>query len=259
MTSFVIKIIAIISMLFDHSSDILIGQTSILNVLGRIAFPLFAFQLVIGYSHTSNFKKYFLRLLGFAIISQIPYSIMSNIVVGSYFYLNIFFTLAFGILAMYILDFKLEDIYLLFNKFNLSATKTTSSNNVNHSLNILLIISKLILISCILAIAQFFNFDYQAWGIILILTIYLFYKPSKDIKNNLSFAFIYSLVCITRFIPYFSTLPLNWLIAEIMFTILPVIFMILYNGNKGKSLKYFFYLFYPLHLIILEILHYFFI
>ena len=58
MSSFVIKLIAIITMLCDHSGDAIIGHFSILNIIGRIAFPLFCFQIVVGYKHTKNVKKY---------------------------------------------------------------------------------------------------------------------------------------------------------------------------------------------------------
>ena len=73
MSSFVLKIIAIISMFLDHLSYSIYGHFSWLNYLGRLAFPIFAFQITEGYSHTKDLKKYFLRLGIFALISQIPY------------------------------------------------------------------------------------------------------------------------------------------------------------------------------------------
>ena len=65
--------IAIVSMVFDHTGYILFKNFSWMNYIGRLAFPIFAFQLTEGYSYTKNLKKYFLRLFIFAIISQIPY------------------------------------------------------------------------------------------------------------------------------------------------------------------------------------------
>ena len=70
MSSFIIKIIAIISMLFDHTNDVFIGHLSVLNLIGRIAFPLFSFQLVVGYTYTHNIKKYISRMFIFALISD---------------------------------------------------------------------------------------------------------------------------------------------------------------------------------------------
>lgn len=71
MSLFVLKIIGILSMFIDHYHYI-IGGPEILNIIGRMAFPIFSFSLGEGYFHTGNFKKYFGRLFFFAVISQIP-------------------------------------------------------------------------------------------------------------------------------------------------------------------------------------------
>lgn len=73
MTSFKLKIIAIITMVCDHFGDALFSVISPLNFIGRMAFPIFAFQLSEGYIHTKNIKRYLLRIFVFAIISQIPF------------------------------------------------------------------------------------------------------------------------------------------------------------------------------------------
>ena len=52
------KIIAIITMFCDHFGDFYFGSTTVLNYIGRFAFPIFAFQASIGFDHTKNFKKY---------------------------------------------------------------------------------------------------------------------------------------------------------------------------------------------------------
>ena len=54
MTSFILKCIAMISMLIDHTSVAYFGQTTLFNVIGRIAFPIFAFQISEGYIHTKK-------------------------------------------------------------------------------------------------------------------------------------------------------------------------------------------------------------
>lgn len=265
MSSFIIKIIAIISMICDHTGDILIGHNSILNVIGRIAFPLFAFQLVIGYAHTRNKAKYFVRLLLFAIISQIPYSIMSNIISGSYFYLNIFFTLATGVLAMTIYDLDLNAYSYKYIPIQLKEKFISFRNNHSNNYKIYSASLKVLFICLLLSISEILNFDYEAWGVLLILIIHIFYKNkfyniSNDKKiYDIIFIVVYSLICVARFIPYWNLLPSQRLFPEIIFTILPIAFMYMYNGKKGPSLKYFFYIFYPLHLIILEMLYYFFI
>ena len=77
MSTFVIKIIAIITMFCDHLSRVIYGggETTFLNYIGRFAFFLFCFQLVLGYKKTKSLKKYMLRLLVIGIISQIPYTL----------------------------------------------------------------------------------------------------------------------------------------------------------------------------------------
>ena len=60
MTSFVLKIIALITMFIDHLGYAIYGKFSYLNYIGRIAFPIFAFQISEGFVHTKNIKKYFI-------------------------------------------------------------------------------------------------------------------------------------------------------------------------------------------------------
>ena len=288
MSSFIIKIIAIISMLFDHTNDVFIGHLSVLNLIGRIAFPLFSFQLVVGYTYTHNIKKYISRMFIFALISQIPYSLFIHIYTGTYFELNIFFTLATSLICMYILSSKNIYIYL-----------------------------KLLYISICLIIAYYLKFDYSIFGILYPLFIFVFYpyqekfgknrfspssflcmdndshlmnnnyiKNIKNIKdpvttnNNLNNNFNHnsnhnsshnfsnnsiikllffiagtlalSIVKYVKLIPLIST---SWFIGLVLFTFIPAIIMIFFNGKKGPSLKYIFYIFYPAHLLLLELIY----
>ena len=229
MSSFVLKMIAIITMFCDHAGDAIVGYLSILNVIGRMAFPIFAFQLVIGYLNTRDLKKYATRLGLFALISQIPFSLLMYICRADIFTLNIFFTLSLGILALVVYD-KMQNKYL-----------------------------KWLFIVLIICLGDLANVDYGYWGVLLILFIYLFCPSIKnagllqDKKALKYFIFItgYFLLCILRYVEYYNLLPITWICTLIFFTFLPFIFMLLYNGKKGPSLKYFFYAFYPLHLIIL--------
>jgi len=84
-------------MIIDHIGYVLFPSQIILRVIGRMAFPIFAYHLVVGYKNTSNHKNYVARLSIFAIVSQIPFSYFGG---G----LNIFFTLILGILAIYLLE-----------------------------------------------------------------------------------------------------------------------------------------------------------
>ena len=157
MSSFAIKLIAIITMFCDHFGDAILGRFSVLNIIGRIAFPLFCFQIVIGYKHTKNINKYIIRLLLFGIISQIPFSLFTYSYTGRFDLLNVYFTLAFGLLAVYLLDIlpkKYKFIAVVFDIF-------------------------------LMIIAEFLQTDYGWFGVCLIICIYLFYNDTKtDITKN---------------------------------------------------------------------------
>ena len=264
MSSFVIKLIAIITMFCDHSGDAIIGQFSFLNVIGRIAFPLFCFQIVIGYKHTKNVNKYLLRLFLFGLISQIPFSLFTYSYLGRIDLLNVYFTLVLGLLAIYILD--------VFPK----------------KLKFLAIILDIVL----MIIAEFSQTDYGWFGVLLIISIYLFYndkslskvknnsfnsnttnnfndtlqyldKESKKsensityFNNNILFVIVFFALVVIKFSNYFVIGYYNLALLQIIGTFFPVIFMLLYNGKKGPSLKYLFYAFYPVHLLILVAIHY---
>ena len=103
MSAFVLKIIAVISMTCDHLSYLIFGKFSFLNYIGRIAFPIFAYQITEGYIHTHSLKQYFLRLFMFALISQIPFMLFTSMFSSS-FHLNIFFTLSLGLISIVVYE-----------------------------------------------------------------------------------------------------------------------------------------------------------
>lgn len=114
MTSFALKCIAMLTMFVDHTSVAFFSHTTLFNVIGRIAFPIFAFQISEGYVHTKNFKKYLLRLFVFALVSQIPFMLFKSIFTNS-FGINIFGTLFFGLLSI----FYMTNFQMLIAKQNL--------------------------------------------------------------------------------------------------------------------------------------------
>lgn len=219
MTSFVLKIIALLSMLCDHAGYIILGRFSFMNYIGRLAFPIFAYLITEGYTHTSNLKKYFIRLILFGIISQIPYMLFIS-TMSNDFTLNILFTLALGLLAIKVYD-KSKNKYLGFLFFILTSI-----------------------------LAEFLDFDYGWFGIAIIFIFYIF--KSKKIYMNLFFILA---VFINYFYEFAKSSRTEYLII-LMCCILSLIPINLYNGKKGKNIKYLLYIFYPLHLIILYALHF---
>ena len=94
-----LRILALALMLIDHMGRVLFPAQRWMICLGRLAFPIFAFQTAEGYRHTHNFWRYCLRLAIFALISEIPFDMM---VFGSVFDLrhqNVMVTMLLGLLA----------------------------------------------------------------------------------------------------------------------------------------------------------------
>lgn len=99
-----LKIIALVSMLTDHSAYYLLEHETTLyeamRSFGRIAFPVFAFLIAEGFSHTQNRLRYFLTLLGFAVASEVPWLLLNG-ADGTH---NVMFTLALGVGALAIFE-----------------------------------------------------------------------------------------------------------------------------------------------------------
>ncbi len=121
-----LKWLAIITMLIDHIGAVVIENgilyawdsrrlyriletdwgrvwyqiDMVFRTIGRISFPIFCFLLVEGFLHTSNVKRYFLRLMSFAVISEIPFDLAVKNQVFDWSYQNIFFTLAIALLVL---------------------------------------------------------------------------------------------------------------------------------------------------------------
>jgi len=230
--------IAVITMLIDHITAIFISTNSVFylvgRIIGRLAFPIFAFLLVEGFFHTRSVKKYLTRLGIFALISELPFDLafynslfagadikadLSNmfkdaevfdLVIGRLLeHQNIFFTLFIGLSAIWLMSL---------------VEKKYSKNLVYVN-----IINALITVGFAL-IAAFINADYKFMGILLIVAFYLF-RGSKALLT------LSMLVLSTSIYQAFAVL-----------SIIPIGF---YNGKKGKSMTYFFYAFYPVHLFIL--------
>ena len=206
-------------MLSDHIGDAILGKFSFLNLIGRISFPIFAFQAIQGYIHTKDFKKHMIKLFVFACISQIPFMLFLSTFSNS-FTLNIFFTFFLGLLALFVYD-KCK----------------------NKILGFLFVVFASI-------IGQLIHIDYGAFGILLIFVFYFF----KDKKILMAISTI--ILCFAKYIPSivrYPSLYLHYLYCG-LFTSLSLIFILLYNKKEGPRAKYLFYIFYPLHLLILYFL-----
>ncbi|HBY21489.1 MAG: hypothetical protein A2Y24_06260 [Clostridiales bacterium GWE2_32_10] len=134
-----IKLIAILTMLVDHMGVILFPEVLWLRIIGRIAFPLFAYQLVVGYLNTGNIRRYIFRLLLLGSICQVMYYYITKDLT-----LNILFTLSVGLVCINLIDKKK---YIV--------------------LSLLLVIT---------SVMSFYNMgvDYGVYGVLIIILIYTY-------------------------------------------------------------------------------------
>ena len=98
-----LKIIAMVSMVFDHVGDMFFPDTDWMRMVGRIAMPIFAFCITEGYIHTRNKNKYLMRMGVFALISEVPFDLAFDGKVGLS-HQNIMLSFFLAILALMLFD-----------------------------------------------------------------------------------------------------------------------------------------------------------
>lgn len=233
-----LKIIAVITMIIDHigacvlqrildNNGVLTTAVSGINailtlegdnrtlailwwfmrmIIGRIAFPIYCFLLVEGFVHTRNVAKYAVRLLMFAILSEIPFDLALYQQTVNILHQNVFFTLLISLLSIWVISY--------------------ADNKLNGNIFIKILVALIGMTG-----AGVLNTDYGASGVAFVLILYIF-------RYNRSIQIIVG--CIA------SILVLGELAAPLSF-----IFIAGYRGEKGLKLKYFFYIIYPMHLILL--------
>ena len=209
-----LKLIAAATMLVDHIGAILYPGYRWFRIVGRIAMPVFCFCAAEGFHHTKDRTGYMLRLLVFAIISEYPFDMAFD----GYFSLrsdqNVMFTFLFAAAGI-----------RAFESIREKAGSFTGD------------IAGCLAAAFFAAAADAFNSDYGRFGVIL---VYLFYFMRSDPLLKLAAAAAYITAA------QWGGTQLDCLLA------FPLI--ALYNGKRGKGLKYYFYAFYPLHLLVLYLI-----
>lgn len=205
-----------ITMLIDHVGLAFFPDQIIFRVIGRIAFPIFSFLIVQGYLHTSDIKKYSLRLLSAAFISEIPFNLFVYHKIFCLNGQNVIFTLFLGLVAIWAIDKHFDR-----HKF---------------------IVTGFVALCC--SISYIIKSDYGVFGVLLIVSLFVFYK------NKL------------LYIIMFILLNCGFSLAENIYVqcaaSLAAVPMYFYNGQLGKyKLKWLFYLFYPLHMLVLYYIWFF--
>lgn len=223
MDTFKLKIIACLFMLIDHVGAVLYPQYFYLRLIGRLAFPIFAFLIARGYTYTHNLKKYMLRLILFAFISQAPFYYAFKDV--SNIGLNIFFTLFLGLCAIYVYD-KYKSFW------------------------------SVLLVLLISVFASLLNTDYGFYGVLLIFLFYVFRDNIPGtVISNISLNAVYMIYIYIYIYNKYSYIPAPSVrIFNECFSMLALPLLLIYNGKKGRSLKWAFYIFYPLHLTLIYLI-----
>lgn len=234
-TSALLHILAMAFMLCDHLWGTIVPGNDWLTCIGRLAFPIFAFLLVEGYFHTKNLKKYVLRLLVFAIISEIPF----NLAIGS----RAFYPIHQNVLWTFLISLGL----IHWNE------KARKSGNLFKEIVVGL---ASMLSACIAGILTFV--DYSHYGILTVLVFYF-------LRGRKWWNYVGQLICLWYInvemmggLGYeLSLFGKDFFLAQQGFALLALIPIWLYRGKQGhhsKAFQYFCYAFYPAHLLVLGLL-----
>lgn len=210
-----LKLLACVTMLVDHIGAIFYPQYVLFRVIGRIAFPIYAFLLAEGIAHTRNPKRYLIRLMIGLLLAELPFELLFYGKL-TYWHQSVMFTLFLGA------------VMLLWMK--------KSGWNI------------LPFAVCFL-VGKYMNADYGRWGIALIWV----FGVSANIPRRWVFQFLAS--GIVFYLMGSFPIPIWGLSIPIqMFGLLAMLPIFFYTGRKStssKTLQWAFYLFYPLHLMIL--------
>ncbi len=204
-------------MLTDHAGLVFFPGQLWMRLIGRLAFPIFAFFIAEGYRRTSDPRKYMLRLGLFAVISELPFDL---VVYGNGFSLsgqNVFFTLLLGLAAISFYD-----------RFSRQASPEKAMLSV---------------LFCAAA-ASLVSADYGFFGVFMIFVFYICKERDLLIRWMIPLVLAGALLCFAQ------QRSLIWAAAQ-LFELCSVPLILLYNGKRGKNLKIFFYVFYPAHLLLI--------
>lgn len=230
-----IKYFAVFAMLIDHIAWCFVDTNSILGIImhliGRMTAPIMTYFIVEGYHYTRNVNKYLARLAIFAAVSWIPFLFMEYGTFLPFTFVdgNLYFNPAQGV------------IYTFF--LTLLALKTVHSQSLPKPAKVVLVIGLCMLSS----IGDWFFFPI-VWALLLD-------KYRGNFKKQAAAFAISSVVLMTLMIVFLTDgFGDNWFQYGVLLALIPLYF---YNGEKGRGgrfNKWFFYIFYPAHLLILGIL-----
>lgn len=210
LNGFTLKLTAMVLMFIDHMGFILFPGKTWLRVIGRLSFPIFAFFVAEGFYHTKSKKKYILRMLIFALITEPVFDIAFYVKINPV-HQNVLFTFLMALFGLMVLDFITKKIP--------DAMASKLLGGLSFAIFALF--------------AEVMRTDYGCFGVML---VYIFYT----LRENFWSKHIFS-----------CGLQLIWGVGIQKYSALSTVLLMMYNGRQGPKMKYLFYLFYPLHLVVL--------
>lgn len=206
-----LKLIAAISMAIDHVGAVFFPGTLWIQIIGRLAMPIFAFFIAEGYIHTRDRQAYLMRMGVFALVSELPFdlALMGGVNIT---HQNILFTFALAIMGLMLYDYLTERY-------------PGTPGIVFGSLAVAVLGA--------LSIALRLDHNFAAIGLVFV--FYVFRGYNLLIRNLAAVVF--------------EVLVRN--VGIYRWGVLSFFPLMLYNGKRGRGLKLFFYLFYPVHLLVL--------
>lgn len=268
------KWIAVLLMVLDHIGyyfEGLMPDTAVfvLRVVGRLAFPLFAYSVAAGYLRTSSKQKYFWRMLSFAFLTELLLY-LSHLATGAPFGVNVLFTFALSILCMVSCE-SLEAVFLRAGT-DAAGEKTILLFGKSRNVLSVLLLSGFGLAGVIFLTIRFAP-DYHLFGLASVLFFYYARKnasrrdaaqdfkpePAYEPENLMILAFLYLILNLLWMAVRILALgvSLEWSMIQI-FSV-AAIFLLPAGKSRTKPKKwekYFFYVFYPAHLVIFMFLRY---
>ena len=211
-----LKLIAMISMVFDHVGDMFFPGALWMRMIGRLAMPLFSFCIAEGYAHTKNKQRYLLRIGVFALVSEIPFDLAFEGRVGLG-HQNIMLSFFLAILALMVFD-------------------RIRGEGKEHAAG-----KTLLGILCVCAVAVLalvLRADYTLFAVLAVFLFYVLRNRHPLLRCGVGVGFL----ALTRTVGYYRATGLS------------LIPLLLYNGKRGRGLKWLFYAFYPGHLLLLYLL-----
>ena len=246
-----LKILAAIFMVVDHIGVLIFPNVLWLRVVGRLSFPIFAFMISEGARYTRNKFKYFISMFSLATLCQLVYYFFD----GGSLYMCILVTFSLSILLIYLLNF---------------AKRVIGDEDKSMLLKVLSVVA--FFAACILVYfinTKYFvnltgiTIDYGFAGIMAPVFASLFDFRGINVTDKIKrldcipvrvFCFAIGLLLLVYEVSMSAAPGVS---AVQIFSLLSLPLLLLYSEKRGRlKLKYFFYLFYPLHLVILYAVYY---